>query len=84
MMTSLHFSNHGSKFPPRQSHSFANQPQLNDKKQTMKTFSLALLIALFFGNAAAFMTAPSKAAVKVDTPAEESSTSLAYGYGTYK
>lgn len=51
----------------------------------MKTISsLALLIALFLGNAAAFMTAPSKAAIKVDTPAEESSTSLAYGYGMSK
>lgn len=51
----------------------------------MKTiFSLSLLLAIFFGNAAAFMTSPSKAAVKVDTSAEESSTSLAYGYGKYE
>jgi hypothetical protein len=45
----------------------------------MKSFSLSLLLALIIGQTAAFVASPNKAAVKT----EESSTSLAYGYGAF-
>jgi hypothetical protein len=44
----------------------------------MKTFNFALLLALIFGQAAAFVAPATKAAVK----ATESNTELSYGYGT--
>ena len=45
----------------------------------MKTISLSLLLALIIGHAAAFVAGP-QAATKAPVKADESSTSLDYGY----